>query len=222
MSDSDTPTAASAQAAPSHIPLPSKAQRWKWLLGGVLLGALLLLAVRFVTYHEDHTHYHANFAVYIDGTRESFAGQEYYQEVKICDMAGVSPLARTHMHDEESGVVHVHDKAVTWGQFFQNLGWNIGTDFISTPDKLYQASDASKLNIILNDQDLTDLTTITNQVIDDRDRLLVSYGPADSAELQKQYRSVPSDAASYNEKDDPASCGGGETPTVKERLRHLL
>lgn len=196
--------------------------RLLFLVLGILIGVLALLLIRFITYAPEHTHYHANFAAYINGQREDFKGAQYYQEVKVCDLEGTSPQARTHMHDGKAGVVHVHDNAVTWGQFFENIGWIVGPDFVRTPDKLYVADDTNKLNIILNEDDLTDLSTITNEVIGDKDRLLISYGPADAATLEKQFSSVGKDAAEYNAKQDPASCGGNGTPSFDERIRNLL
>lgn len=196
--------------------------RLLFLLLGLLIGVVGILLVRFVTYDPGTTHYHANFGVYINGEREQFKGQQYYQEVKICDLKGTSPQARTHMHDNKNSVVHVHDTAVTWGQFFENIGWMVGPDFIRTTDRLYVADDVNKLNIVLNGEDLTDLTSISSQVIGNKDRLLLSYGPANPQTLDKQYQTIVADAASYNAKKDPAACGGDGVPTFSERLENLF
>ncbi len=93
--------------------------RWFWLtvgaLCGLLAGAVLILAIRYVSYHPQTVHYHANFAVYIGGQREQFKDSQYYEEVKLCALHGTTPQARVHLHDQQSGVIHVHDDAVTWG-----------------------------------------------------------------------------------------------------------
>lgn len=196
--------------------------RFLWFGAGLLLGALLLLSVRFMTYNPPTVHYHANFAVYINGSHQTFASSQYYQEVKICSLDGATPQSRAHMHDEQNGVIHVHAAAVTWGAFFENLGWFVGPDFIRSDTTLYQENDTNKLNIILNGQDLTDLTTITDQVIKDKDRLLISYGPVDTSALHSQYKTVPSSAARYDSEKDPASCTGSEGSTTGERLHHLF
>lgn len=196
--------------------------KWMVFILGILLGALVILGIRYFTYKPAETHYHANFAVYIDGRREQFKSPQYYQEVSICALHGLTPLARAHMHDNVNSVVHVHDDAVTWGQFFDNLGWEIGPDFIHTTDKLYAADDSNKLNIVLNGHNLTGLTNITNQVIGDKDRLLVSYGDIGKSELNKEFASVPSTAARYDSQKDPASCSGPDALTPAERLKHLL
>lgn len=196
--------------------------RWAFLVYGLLVGLVVILGIRFFTYNPHKVHYHANFAVYINGQQELFKDPTYYEEVALCNNGTLTPPARTHMHDEQAGVIHVHDDAVTWGQFFENLGWEIGPDFLHTRDKLYVADDTNKLNIVLNGQNLTDVTNITDQVIQDKDRLLVSYGDIDQATLDKEYKTVPNNAAQVDTETDPSSCGGSEKVTVSDRLKHLF
>lgn len=194
-------------------------------MGGLLLGALVILAVRFVAYQPDRVHYHANFAVYINGQREEFERPQYYEEIATCSSAGgiAVPQQRGHMHDNENGLVHVEDHLVTWGQFFENLGWYVGPDFIQTENGTnYTAVDQAKLHIVINGQDYTDLTPITNTVIKDEDRLLVSFGDIDQATLDKEYKTIPATARLANVTPDPASCSGAESITTVERLRHLF
>lgn len=198
---------------------------WIWLVGGILLGALIVLAIRYVTYKPaDQVHYHANFAVYINGQRQQFKGPQYYQEVQICSLHGSmqTPAARAHMHDNVNDVVHIHDNAVTWGQFFNNLGWYIGPDFLRTSDTMYLESGQDKLHIMLNGQDLTDISPITNTVIKDQDKLLVSFGNESSSELPQEYKNIPSTAHHYDVSKDPSSCSGAKTVTLKTRLQHLF
>lgn len=198
--------------------------KWAYLLYGLLLGALLVLGIRFITYQPEHdTHFHANFAVYIDGEREQFKEPRYYEEVKLCSLHdNMTPQARVHMHNQENGVLHVHHDGVTWGQFFENLGWMVGPDLVRTPEFTYLADDTSKLNIVLNGDNLTGLSTITNQLIGDRDRLLVSFGNVDKAALDTQYKAVPSSAGEYNTKPDPAGCAGNHETTLGDRFRNLF
>jgi hypothetical protein len=199
---------------------------WPYVLIGFLLGFVVLLGIRFATYHhEGTTHYHANFAVFINGQREEFKGAQYYQEVSICSAAtGITiPQQRAHMHDNINDIVHVHDHAVTWGQFFENLGWIVGPNFIQTDTgKTYTANDTDKLHVIINGQDYTDLTPITNTVIKDQSRLLLSFGNVDDQTVQKEYSSVATTAKHYDETADPSSCSGDTPPTVSERLHHLF
>lgn len=194
-------------------------------VSGLLLGALLILGARLVTYTPNRVHYHANFAVYINGTREEFKSPHYYQEVAICskDQGITTPEARAHLHDNDNSVIHVHDHAVTWGQFFNNIGWLVGSDFVVTDGGItYREADTNKLHIYINNQDYTGLTSIANRVIKDKDRLLVSYGNLDDATLVKEAAAVPSTAGAHDISKDPASCAGAEAVTFKDRLQHLF
>src|SRR6266496_6757259 len=162
--------------------------RWFIAISCLVLGAAIILGIRFFTYHPNDIHYHANFAVYINGQRELFKGSQNYEEDAMCvEGVTVTPITRAHMHDGVNNVVHVEDHAVTWGDFFANLSWNIGSNFIARPDgTIYAENNAAKLNIILNGKDLTDISSVTNKVIRDQDKLLVSYGGEDEAALMQQ------------------------------------
>jgi len=199
--------------------------RYILLAIGLVLGALVVLGIRFATYHVDTTHYHANFALYINGERETFNNPTYYQEVTACTVNGpIQPEQRAHMHDNINSVVHVHDDGVTWGQFFENLGWYVGPDFVQTRSgTMYKANEDSKLHVILNGTDLTDLAPITDQVIGDDDRLLLSFGNMSNSDLQKEFAAVPSTAHHYDISKDPASCSGQmQKVTLSDRLHHLF
>lgn len=192
---------------------------------GLVLASLVILGIRFATYSMPHTHYHANFAVYINGQREEFKAAHYYEEIAACTVHGtIQPAQRAHMHDEINSVIHVHDDGVTWEQFFNNIGWTLGPNFIQDDQqKLYLEDSTNKLNIVLNGQNLTDLTAINNQVIKDEDRLLISYGNIDNTTLTKEYKTVPATAHHYDITPDPASCAGQmENPSFSERLKHLF
>ncbi len=191
-------------------------------IGGVVLGVLIVLVIRFATYNPPTVHYHANFAVFINGQREEFKSPQYYQEVNICSLHGATPISRAHMHDKVNNVVHVHAEAVTWGEFFQNIGWGIGMTYLSTPDKVYVADGTSQVNIILNGHDLTGLSNIASTVIHDKDQLLVSYGNESSATLKQQFKSVGNTAAKYDSEKDSSACSGSEGPTLHDRLTHLF
>jgi hypothetical protein len=197
--------------------------KWALLLIGVFIGAVAILAVRFFTYNPPVVHYHANFAVYVNGQREEFKSSKYYEEVAAvgCSLNPVdSPLERAHMHDEINDVVHVHGSLVTWGNFFENIGWGVGDNYLQTDTILLQADDTDKLTFILNGKTVD---SIRGLIIGDEDRLLVSYGNEDNVRLQKQFDSVPSTAHEVDAAKDPASCSAGtKTITLQDRLEHLF
>lgn len=198
----------------------------QWFIGvaGLILGAAFILGIRLATYKVEAVHYHANFGLYLNGKQEEFKGIQYYTEVEMCTLdTAIQPTQRAHMHDNINNVVHVEDHAVTWGQFFTNLGWTVGTDFVVSPDgTLYKEGDANKLHIMLNDQDITGYGGIQNRVIKDKDRMLVSFGDINDATLAKEYATVPTTAGKYDTTKDPASCSGNHQTTMHDRLTHMF
>ena len=198
--------------------------RWFIAASCLVLGAAIVLGIRFATYKVVAIHYHANFALYINGQREEFKGPQYYTEVEMCTQENtVLPSERAHMHDNVNSVVHVEDHAVTWGQFFANVGWTMGPTFIASPDgTIYSESGNNKLNLLLNGQDYTDFGGLQNNVIKDKDKLLISYGDEGSSTLQQEYTAIPSTAQRYDATKDPASCSGNHSTTMHDRMTHLL
>src|SRR3990167_7983404 len=179
----------------------------KWLLfiGGVIVGVIIILGLRFITYEPERVHYHANFAVYIKGVKEQFKGFQYYEETEAaCTLEQIeSPSERAHMHDSVNDVVHIEDHLVTWGNFFQNLGWGLGNDYLKAADKIYTPDKQNKLTFILNGKPIE---SMAGQVIQDRDKLLISYGSETSARLQEQFKTIPDTANKYDITPDPAGC----------------
>lgn len=206
--------------------------KWFIFAAGLLLGALIILGIRIATYQpEKKVHYHANFAVYTNGQREQFKNPAFYEDSAMCtgstdgeDESVSDPHELAHMHDNVNSVVHVEAPAVTWGQFFANLGWTLGsTTLINDKGTVYQEQGADKLHIILNNQDYTDLGGIANRVIKDQDRLLVSYGDESDQTVMAQYRAVPSTAHHYDTVQDPSTCSGTQHhTTMRQRMEHMF
>lgn len=186
-------------------------------IAGFLLGALVLGAIRYVTFKDDHVHYHANFALYVDGTRDEFKLPTYYEEVQACGTDSDNPRSRGHMHDNDSYSIHIHDHAVTWSNFFSNLGYTLGNNVVATSSQTYvDGQDGKRLSFYLNGEKVP---TVANQVIGDQDVLLVSYGSEDQAAVKKQYESIPHTAKKLDESKDPAACSGSAGPTSTDRLK---
>jgi len=188
----------------------------------VLLGMFIILFIRFIFYvPPKETHYHANFVVFVDGQREQFASPLIYEEISECSSGRVLTAdKRAHMHDKINDVVHVEDEVVTWGNFFQNIGWNVGPTYLDTSTALLLAGGDKKVTYILNG---VKLDSIAGRVIGDKDRLLVSYGNQTNDELNTQYSAVASTAAKYNEEKDPAACSGNHaTNSLLDKLNHLF
>jgi|SRR3989344_2820300 len=197
-------------------------KKWFLFVSGLVSGSLLILGIRFFTYMPETVHYHANFAVFVNSQREKFEGMQFYEETEAtsCTLEKVeSPLERAHMHGNVNDVVHVEDHLVTWGNFFQNLGWGVGDDYLKTTDRIYSPDEQNKLTLTLNGNKVD---SIANLIVGDEDKLLVSYGNSSSEELDKQYENIQSTAHKYNTEKDPASCGGHKSVNTSERLKHLF
>jgi len=191
-------------------------------IAGIIVGILMVLGIRFVSYEPPKdVHYHANFAVYVDGKQEQLSNPLLYEEVSQCSVSTEKkPGERAHLHENIKDLVHVHDAAVTWGNFFQNINWNIGTKYLDTSEALLINTDDKRVTYLLNGEQVSD---ITNKVIDSKDRLLVSYGSATKEELKKQFDSVATTAEKYNVTKDPKSCSSGHrNDSIKDRLKHLF
>ena len=196
----------------------------KWFLfgAGLVIGALVILGIRFATYKPvEAVHYHANFVVYVDGKQEQFANPLLYEEISACNISTImKPGERAHLHENIKDVVHVEDEAVTWGNFFQNIGWSVSNDYLHTSETLLVSNGTKKVSYILNGEAAED---ISKKTIGDKDRLLVSYGDSTNNQLNQQFATVASSAEKYNVTKDPASCSGGHTEnSFKDRLKHLF
>src|SRR3989344_3251629 len=198
-----------------------------WFIAGVsfVLGILLILAIRFASYQlEEAVHYHANFAVYINNQREQFVGPRYYEEsaASSCDLSGhdTDLAGRVHMHGNVNDAVHAEDHLVTWGHFFQSIGWVFDEDYAKTASQVLLADNQNKVTFMLNGQPVEDINSL---IIESEDRLLINYGNSSHDQLDAYYKSVASTAGKYNTTPDPASCGASKSsPTFSDRLKNLF
>ncbi len=191
------------------------------VLIGFAGGVFWLVALRFITYQPAETHYHANFALYINGRRDEFRNFTFYEEVQSCGTndAG-NPKHRAHMHDQVNHVVHVHEPGVMWGHFFANLGYMLGDTLVKTDGGTYlNEQNGNQLTFVLNGKATN---TISNRLIKSQDVLLVSYGQDDAETIQQRYDAIIKDAADYNRRKDPSSCSGPSTLTLPERLKKAI
>lgn len=186
-----------------------------------LLGAFWVIAIRFVTVQKKEVHYHANFAVFVDGVRLPFDSFNFYEEVQSCGGDEVNnPKIRVHMHDQKNYLVHVHDNGVTWGHFFANISMTAGDTLFKTDKATFvEGVDDVAIRYKLNGEEVQ---TIANRTISSEDTLLVSIGNSTNDDLQNQYAQITRNAAEYNNKNDPSSCSGGKTFTTTERLKEAL
>ena len=176
------------------------------LLAAFAVGLLWAFSIRFILMSPiEPVHYHANFAIYVNGERDMLESFAFYEEVAACgDAYSNVPSSRAHLHDQIPTVIHVHDEAVTWSNFFDNIGYRLSDQVLETDQGLFVESDGGpQVRFILNGQERRDVST---SVINSEDVLLVDYSSDDTTTLQQRYEQIPADAAGYNSQPDPAAC----------------
>jgi hypothetical protein len=191
---------------------------------GLVLGVVVYAAVRIAALPPLETvHYHANWALWIDGARVDLTGDKYMEDVAACasDPANITPYQRVHMHENNADIVHVHHSGATWGHLLQNLGWGMGVDWLySDAGVLYRQGDGKALTFIVNG---LVVPPVYDRVIQRGDRVLISFGTESPEELLKnRFPSVSSDAPQYDVSFDPAGCMGAMEETLGARIRRAL
>ena len=190
-----------------------------FLFIGFLMSFLLFGLIRFITFHEEkHTHHHANLAVFINGTKLDLSSDKYMEEISACYTQGViQPKQRVHLHEKNGDLVHVHHEGVTWGHFFNNIGFAITPDYlIDDKGNIYKEDETNSLSFLLNGKPIDNPY---NSLIKSEDRLLINFGPEKEAELiDTKFKEVANNASEYNHKQDPSTCSGDNETTIKDRL----
>jgi hypothetical protein len=200
------------------------------LIVGVVLGVLGIGGVRFALLPDipnaEPVHYHANFAVFLDGERLDLSAMRYMEDLTTCKANPdvVLPAERAHMHEGVQDVVHVHHDGATWGHFFANVGIVLGDDFLVTDEGVPYFADPVRTMKFLVDGE--QVTTLFNRVIVSEERLLISLGDETVAEvLETQFLEIPSTAASFNQyHQDPGGCSveAPEEETTGQRLQRAF
>ena len=198
----------------------SKKRQIVLLVLAFFMGAFWLFALRFILLDTQETHYHANFGIYINGSRIPFDNFTYYEEVQSC-FGGDSqrPQDRVHMHDMVQHIVHVHDEAVTWGHFFSNIGITVSDRVLAYDKVIYLDDEETRIQFYLNGEEVD---SISNRVIGNEDALLISAGKSSEIDLETQYAEITKDAAEYNQRTDPSACSGGKELSLIERAKAAL
>lgn len=191
------------------------------LLASFLVGALWFIVWRVATLPNKQVHYHANFAIFVEGQPLKLDGPTFYEEVTSCGLDGDNdPKRRVHLHDNIADVVHVHDLGATWGHLFANLRFGLTDSSLTLDDGTkISGTEGKSLNFILNGETVS---AVANKPINSGDKLLVSYGTQSKDELMLQYASIADTAEEFNTKADPSTCAAGGQLTLSERFRQAL
>lgn len=141
-------------------------------------------------------HWHADFALFIDGRQFDFNQDRFLSEEND------ELSATVHIHEPRTTVVHVHRSGTTWGEFFDSLGFKLtdktlpnlgGPSCLELPSgERVCDGDGKTLKFVVNG---VQADGISETDITDLDRVLVSYG-SESAEdvMAKQWTQVSDEA----------------------------
>ena len=181
-----------------HAPKPAgesllKKHKWKVILLAVLF---LVGAGAWALYSSaanapkigpiGSTHIHMDVKVYIEGQPINFALPKYQ-------------LRAQHVHFEsgEGDYVHVHATGVSIGMMFETLGMKFSADCLKSDDgrNLCNGDGGKTLKFYVNNRTNTDYGSY---VLQDLDKIMVSYGSESEQEVQAQLASVTDKAKNEN------------------------
>ena len=197
-----------------------------FIISGLLLGIILIVFLRFISYQQPiDTHFHANFAIFINNNKVDLSKDKYMEPVLSCSLneqKDKTALERVHMHLNNGGLIHVHDTHVTWADFFSNINFYISTNtIVDDTNNVYKSNDTNKVSFLLNGKKIDNINTL---YINSEDKLLINYGNQNNDDINKLLTQVPSDAKEANIGSDPYTCTGNTTKALNfwEKLKKSL
>jgi hypothetical protein len=105
------------------------------LLLAALFGGLLLSGC--TAKNPDPNHTHADFAVWVGGTKLDFSGEQYMSE------EGADHDEYFHLHDGNGRVIHRHKPGLPLSEFFESLGLHIADGCLTLDATQYAKLDPS-------------------------------------------------------------------------------
>lgn len=191
---------------------------------GALLGAAALGGARLAALPPPPVvHFHANWALVLDGERVDLTSAEYMEDVAACraDGAMIAPEERVHMHENDHDAVHVHASGVAWGHLLANIGYALNaTHLVTDAGRVVADSAGHTLKFVVNGEPVR---ALHGRLVRSGDRVLISYGPESVDDVVRtQFPRVASTAARLNTLPDPATCSGPAAESFGDRLRRAF
>lgn len=134
-------------------------------------------------------HNHADITVFINGRQYDFAKPEYYMQSSFLHVDN-------NQNVEDAGsVLHMHATGVPLAWFFESLGMKIEKDSLTLADgEALKNENGNSLKFYLNG---TKVGELGNYVFQPLDKLLISFGPENDPDTQKQIESIPNFAKDH-------------------------
>ena len=173
-------------------------RRFKLIAGGVIAGVVIILAFTGYTFYEKtfgsgmtipgappgagklgDEHEHAGMNVIIFSDKFDFSLTTYQVKNRYI-----------HFENHNGDTVHRHASNVTMGFLFKTLNIGFTDSCFTFPDKReFCTNDDYSLKFYVNHQKVPSLA---NYVLDDNDRILISYGNENSTQIDDQLARVDS------------------------------
>ena len=133
------------------------------------------------------THRHADIKVYVLGKPLDFNSPKYQVMDKL-----------THVENNDGDVLHVHATGITLGFFLKTLGVELTEECIKLDaGNTYCNKANAQLKVFVKSTgtDWEQILYPSDYVIQDLDKILVTYGTEDEESIKKQMESVTDKAA---------------------------
>lgn len=118
-------------------------------------------------------HVHAAFMIILDGRQLDFSDSKYQLKSRFI-----------HVENNDGTTLHRHAAAVPFGDFIKSVGMDITDSCFTTDDgSKYCSSENGQLRTFLNRDEIT---SIANYVIQDKDRLLITYGNETDSQINNK------------------------------------
>ena len=155
-------------------------------------------------------HKHADFKVYLDGLGYNFTQEKYMS-------SNSSKLSNfVHLHDMDGGIIHQHMTTITLGTFFRSLNMTFNSSCFVPDNGTFCNSGEKTLKMFVQHSggQWERNSKMGDYEFIDLDRILISYGSENDAQLAKQMESVTDRACIPSEKcperghppDENSSC----------------
>ena len=130
------------------------------------------------------THHHADVKVYINGNSIDFSQSKYQVTTSFI-----------HFEDGLGDVIHTHATGLTIGYLFKSIKGDINPNCLVFEGESYCNGDRKTLKFYVNGQPNNQFASY---VINDLDKILVSYGSENDSGIKSQLASITNLAPKYS------------------------
>ncbi len=165
---------------------------------------------------QEPVHYHANFAVFVEGKQVDFTKPSLMHIAPCTDDVHVStdPKENVHLHDQIGNVVHLHMDGISWNTFFSTVGFD-----------LLPATNEKSLSVYSKGKKVSE--GVLHDTIQKQDEILVHIASQSGKEhisqdpqLQQEFEKVGTNASEYDAGNiGIEKCGAQGKRTLWQRMK---